>query len=107
MNQNFNVKYPDVTNFKAWSKVNFKMKLLSERCYRKTTHKKNKVTFQVSNFFAFIFDPKKPGEVLCCKEMSNELFNVKIITYFDVTDLIKSRHVFDEGGGVDRPPKPM
>lgn len=77
-NQKFNVKtmtYSDVLDFKAWSKVNFKTKPLSDRCYGKKVNKKDKVSFQVSTFFEFVFNPDKPGEVLCRPFIGNEVNN--------------------------------
>jgi hypothetical protein len=41
--------------------------------------KKDKVSFQVSTFFEFIFDPIKPGEVLCRPFIDNELNNETFI----------------------------
>lgn len=78
----FNVKiitYSDVIDFKSWCKVNFKAKPLSERCYGKKVDKKDKVSFQVSTFFEFIFDPIKPGEVLCRPFIDNEISNETFI----------------------------
>lgn len=41
--------------------------------------KKDKVSFQVSTFFEFIFDPIKPGEVLCRPFIDNEVNNETFI----------------------------
>lgn len=82
MNKKFNVKtitYSDVIDFKSWCKVNFKAKLLSERCYGIKLDKKDKVSFQVTTFFELIFDPIKPGEVLCRPFVDTEINNETFI----------------------------
>lgn len=72
------ITYSDIINFKAWSKANFKMKPLLETCYGKKVNK-DKVYFQVSGFFEFIFDPDKQGEVLCRPFIGNEMSNEKFV----------------------------
>lgn len=74
----FNVKtitHSDIIDFKAWCKVNCKAKPLSERSYGKKVEKKDKVSFQVSSFFEFIFNPERPGEVLCRPYIGNNINN--------------------------------
>lgn len=73
------ITYSDVIDFKSWCKVNFKAKPLSERSYGKKVAKEDKVSFQVSTFFEFIFSPEKPGEVVCRPFIDNEMNNEAFI----------------------------
>lgn len=67
------VNTEDIIDFKKWAQLNFKAKPLSVRSYGKDVPKNQKVNFQLSAYYEFVFDPKKPGEVIAKNYIDNDI----------------------------------
>lgn len=67
------VNTEDIIDFKKWAQLNFKAKPLSVRSYGKDVPKNQKVNFQVSAYYEFVFDPKQPGEVIAKNYIDNDI----------------------------------
>lgn len=63
----------DIIDFKKWAQINFKAKPLSVRSYGKNVPRTQKVTFQVSTYYEFVFDPRKPGEVIAKSYIDSDI----------------------------------
>ncbi|KAL3281879.1 hypothetical protein HHI36_005084, partial [Cryptolaemus montrouzieri] len=62
----------DIIDFEKWTQLNFKDKTLSLRTYGKEVPENQKVNFQVSTYYDYVFDRNKPGEVIA--NISQEIF---------------------------------